>query len=179
MFPTSVVGHLEVPDLSMSSAQKLLSAVQDLLVSVGAGDVSQVGDSVSFSAGMFRPRLWSSRDGLSIVDRGTVQVEPGSPGRISYNLPTLQLLVTASLSMPLIALPLLRYEGPPIAPVFLVLGWAWVVGGNSVYARMRFRRFLRRAVESVIQPAPAPESGAHPRPSSAQADSFWAGDDPA
>jgi hypothetical protein len=146
MFPISFKGEFKFPQLQPQDINLVLNGVVQELTRVQATSICRAGHKVSFRGGIFR--LVFNWNVLGPVDYGEIEVLPGNPVIVRYNLSCVQMLVLSTLVVVVfLALPWMggvrTVQETLIVPVFF---WLWLFGMNYLVAAVRLPRFVRKAV---------------------------------
>lgn len=138
-----------MPNLTLTQAQTVVANFERALIRERASGVSAVGNRLTFRAGMFR--FVSNMNILASVGSGTVDVQPGSPGAISFHFSCLQSLLVTTGMASLVAV--LLASGPnSIVVRFLVPigGWLWLFGASYLIANYRLGHFVRDIIAESL-----------------------------
>jgi hypothetical protein len=111
-----------------------------------ANSVQINGHTILFTGGIFR--LVSNWNVLVPFGCGSVSVDP-TERVVNYYLSNRQLItvVTPVAALPAILIWLQKHSTTGIA--LAALFWTWLVGGNILLGRVRFRSFLKRAIRNA------------------------------
>ena len=124
-----------------------IARIVEALKAARANEIRQMGQSITFRAGLFR--LVTSMNPLVAIDWGELTVRPtGSRVAIDYKISFRQIFMVASLGV-------LGFLGPFVllapnlnawqATLLLAFAWLWLFGGNVLITSVWFPRWLRRA----------------------------------
>lgn len=141
MFPFSIAGQLELPDLDSQRAKRLRQRLKAELQALQAHGIEQRGDLTRFETrSSYLGKRYST---LRQIDRGTVHIVSGSPGWIRYRFSCVRMLRSNSLlAMLLLAIAWIAGREPLFCVALFSVSWGWLVGVAFLFARMRMRRFL-------------------------------------
>jgi len=162
VFPLTIDGQFEHGRVREDDLPALVRGIAGVMLEVGANDVSTSSDSVQFRAGPFRGGV-SPWNVLSAVDRGTVSVEPGEPGRIRYSFSRTRLL-GVGLGIVVVMAAWIGFEtrdlaGPIAFIVWMLVGFGLIAGTVDA---IRLRALVRRAAGPEVHDGvhACPECGA-------------------
>jgi len=133
---------------SAAGHEALLDHLANCLRQVDARRVQISPDSVTFRGGMFR--LVGKMNMLVPFGHGELMVGGPVP-QVRYRLSIRQLLSVMTVVVGFAAVLAWLATGGDILFPLLVLGfgWLWLVGLNLLIGLFRFRRFLRRSIDSL------------------------------
>lgn len=139
--------------------------LQRALQAAKATAVERDGSAVKFEAGLFR---WvSSGNPLVAIDSGSLRVSRDGVGTtIDYDVSLRQLYVVTTVTLLAVFAPLAyAWADSLIEEVsFLAFGWLWLVGGNTIEARVRFPKWLRQSAfieEGTVQQRDEADKATH------------------
>lgn len=151
MFPVSIDGEIEIPALGSEKDRILgiLGNIQHALVDEKAENLNLIGNRLSFDAGLFR--MVRNTNVLVPIGYGEIEVFPGNPGRVKYELSCKQLLTCTSIGACLMGAFVglgARESSYSGAFAIAMITWSGLFGLNYFIALFRVRKFIRRAVEN-------------------------------
>lgn len=146
MFPTGFKGEIETPPLRPQDVDDVLASIEEALVGAKAADITRVGNTISFRGGLFRFVIgnWNV---LHPVGHGEIEVVPGSPGAVRYDLSCVQMLVVATLMVGWLTVSMSSRGHVTLGTVLIpLIGWLWLFGMNYLIAAVRLPAFVRSAI---------------------------------
>jgi hypothetical protein len=149
MFPVSIDGEIEIQAIEPQRERILgvLLNVERALISEKANNLQLSGNRISFEAGMFR--MVTNMNALVPVGYGEIEVVPGNPGKLKYELSCRQMLTVATV-MAVIGGGFAgfgsREGGLGGAFGAFAVAWSCLFGLNYLIAMVMLPRFLRKAV---------------------------------
>jgi hypothetical protein len=146
MFPISLEGSIDIPEISLRQTNDVMARLVSALERERASEVVCDGNTVRFCGGIRPGAIFSSWNVLNTVSRGTISVSSGSNALVKYRLSFLGMfmfstliLIAGWLVIPADKPALFRFGAP-------LLLWFWVFGMNYVVASLRLPAFIRKAV---------------------------------
>jgi hypothetical protein len=145
-FPTSIDGSISFRNEGAAHADAEIVAVriEEILASGPTRDIVRHGASISF--GVRFPIMRITWNCLVAVTGGTVDVTTGpSDITIAYTLRMTHLVIVVTLMLAvLIAVVASNNHLPADFIPFVPIAWLWIVGGNYLMTKIRFRGWLER-----------------------------------
>jgi len=136
---------------AVALADRLIETFGRELRRLSPSELNVSGGTVSFRAGVFR--LVSNWNLLVPISRGEIVVAPANDGvSVRYTISFRQLVTVATIMIVIMMVMICSSEGSQALPLAVFGGsimWLWLVGMNLAIAIPRFRRFVRKCVESA------------------------------
>jgi len=150
-FPMSINGTVNLGRDAPTGGDPEATAnrIEDMLREARATTITRHGNTVSFTAGMFR--LVINWNVLVPFVTGTISVQPLEEGmKLNYKLSTIEMTIAVTAMMCIASILLLANDPTARSGIFvylfLIFGWFWLVGGNYVSGMIRFRSWLWRGL---------------------------------
>jgi hypothetical protein len=151
-FPVSITGVIRFSRDAVGGApiDRIAVRIEDLLDAAVAKTVIRRGNSVAFTAGVFRAVL--SSNVLVCLDSGTFDIEDADDEiKITYHASTVQMLIVVTAMLFLMGALMLCLGLPRLVAVWLLpIGWLWLFGMNYLITSIRFPRWLRRGLQRSL-----------------------------
>lgn len=133
----------EIPCDPEIASDTLMQHVAACLRQVSANNVVPSGDTIAFTAGVFR---WvTSMNPLVSFDKGTL-VYDSQRHTLAYRIRFYQVVVSTLIAGLGSAVFLIQFDADPAVVVFGSAPSLWVLGGNMIFGTLRFRNYLIRTV---------------------------------
>ena len=147
MFPLSITGSIKLQAISPQQVSGVVASIVAALERERASNVSIIGNTISFRAGVFR--FVSRWNVLVPVASGTLEVKAGAPGSIVFRFSCIQFLAIFTTIVLILGLALPSEVSTVSHLVIPLVAWLWLFGMNYLIAAIRLPSFVRRAAEAA------------------------------
>jgi hypothetical protein len=145
MFPTSISGEFTLELSTSECVDSVLRQIEHGLEEVNATSIVRTGNKITFRGGI--RRLVSSANVLIPVGSGEIEVLPGNPGSVKYNLSCVEMLTCTTIVSIFLGLMELGASNSPtywfLTPFSV---WAFVFGLSYLTALFSLPAFVKRIV---------------------------------